>query len=199
MVQPTPPSSKPADTLKASAAAAGGAVAAVGTSTMKAADRAWHFIDGTIRGCLNYCSRYGRRGLWVGVAAGVAAMIIPGGVAVAGAVFSGFALPFYGALAGGLAGAVLGAVTGAIRGGVDRLALENRKEKYSRELEERRGARSVSSGRRVNNRAYDTYRDNIDRINYDKIDQYNDRLNLGGGSSWAERVDASRDDSQITR
>lgn len=181
------PSDKTPQPLKSKAAEAG-------VSVMKMTDRAWHFVDGTIRGALDTCAKFGRRGLWVGVAAGVLAMTIPGGVFG----LTALALPFYGALAGGLAGAVLGLATGTLRGGVDRLALENRKEKYANELDERRKARSFAPNRQISSRAYDRYRDNIDRITYDKIDQYNDRTRANQGS-WAERVDASRDNSQLGR
>ena len=158
------------------------------------ANRAWHFMDGTIRGTLDFCARYGRRGLYVGALAGAALMFFPAMAATLP--MTGLALPFYGALAGAVAGAALGALRGALTGGAERLALEDRKVKYADELEERRQARSFDPRRRASKREYDQAQDFVDRINYDKYDQYiemRERQNqTGGNNSWAERVDGSR-------
>lgn len=167
--------------------------AQAGDMVTHGANRAWHFMDGTIRATLDYCARYGRRGFYVGAAVGAALMFFP----VAGWALTGLASVFYGALAGAVAGAALGAVRGALTGGAERLALEDRKVKYADELEERRQARSFGPRRnRASNRAYDKALDHIDKLNYDKYDQYiemRERQNqVGGNSSWAERVDASR-------
>lgn len=206
MAEPQPTSGPtPLDQAKNAAKAVGGAAQAagkavndVGQTTLKTADRMWHFFDGTIRGALDGCAKFGRMGVWLGVAAGVASMLIPGGVLVAGFQFAGLALPFYGALAGATLGAAAGFVKGALTGGAERVALETRKEKYSSELAERRSARTTAPAKRIN-RAYDRARDHIDRINYDKIDQYNDRISQQNQGSWAERVEASRDSSGLGR
>lgn len=195
------PTSQPTPVVqaKAAAAAVGNAVAAPVKTTLKGFDRAWHFMDGTIRGALDGCAKFGRMGLWVGVAAGVASMLIPGGVMVSGFLFSGLALPFYGAIGGAVAGAAVGFAKGALTGGIERVELENRKEKYSKELEERRSARSTAPARRMSNRAYDRALDYNDRVVFDKVHQYDVRTNQQNHGSWAERVDASRDDSHLSR
>ncbi len=180
------------------AQAAGKAVEDVGKTTLKTADRMWHFFDGTIRGALDGSAKFGRIGFWLGIAAGVTAALTVGTVMVGGFAFSGLALPFYGALAGAVAGAGGGLVKGALTGGAERVALETRKEKYASELAERRSARVTPSAKRIN-RAYDKARDHIDRINYDKIDQYNDRISQQNQGSWVERVEASRDHSGLGR
>ncbi len=207
MASPQPTSGpKPLDQAKAAATAVGdsakAAVTAVGDvatkvskTTMSTFDRAWNFLDGTIRGALNGCAKWGRWGVKLGVVAGIAAMLLPAGTILAGAI-SGIGLPFYGALAGGVVGAGLGLVKGALTGGTERLALENRKEKYATQLEERRQMRSPAPARGISNKRYDRIMDHIDRVTYDKIDQYNDRRREDAGS-WADRVDASRANASL--
>lgn len=196
---------RPFEQAKAAAAAvgntvdaAGKAVGDVGKGTLKGFDRAWHFFDGTIRGSLDGSAKFGRMGFWLGIAAGVATMLTVGTVMIAGFQFAGLTLPFYGALAGATAGAGTGFLQGALTGGAERVALENRKEKYADQLSERRSARTTAPARRIN-RVYDSQRDHNDRIIYDKIHQYNDRISQQNQGSWVERVEASRDNSGLGR
>lgn len=161
-------------------------------------NRTWHFMDGTIRGALDYCANYGRKGFWAGLIAGAAAMLIPGGMLG----FSFLMLPIAGAVAVGGAGAALGIVRGTLTGGAERLALEDRKAKYADELEDRRSARAVRTGRGISNREYEERLDYIDRINQDRLDQYNDNQSVrqpaestsyqAPEQNWTDRVDASR-------
>ncbi len=157
-------------------------------------NRAWYFLDGTIRGALNDCAKYGRYGVYAGIAAGVLMMLAPAAaITFAAQPISGLAIPIFMALAGGATGAAVGLIRGTLTGGAERLASEDRKIKYAQELDERRVARTYASNRRVNRRGYLAEREMIDNQNFDKFDQYFDRRStLGGGTQWRDYVDSGR-------
>lgn len=191
-----------ADRVKEAAAPVVEGAKQAGSSFSNIANRMWHFMDGTIRGMLNFTARYGRRGFYVGLFAGIAAMTIPGGVL--GIV--GLGLPFYGMLAGAVAGATLGAAVGTVRGGIDRLRLEDRKEKYAAELDEQRRARYTTTKRKDGpNTAFAKASEQLDRVQFDRYNQYNEmiddiqaRRRGGGGSgySFREAIEAERAEGQ---
>lgn len=159
--------------------------------------RAWSFLDGTIKGVLNYTSRFGRRGLYIGAIAGAVAMLVPGGVFA----FAALELPIAGALLGAAVGSVLGATTGLVRGGLERLEIEDRKERYETELGELRDSRRSQTTRRKGgpNTVFARASDQIGRENFDRYKQYHEMINERDRAegernySFVERLDASRE------
>jgi hypothetical protein len=208
--------SRVSDTVKQAAGAVSGAASSVRSGASVVTDgvqqvggnitgvinRIGLFIDGTIRGMLNFTAKFGRKGLFVGMFAGLAGMLVPGGIPVAflgGEVLTGLALPFFGALGGAVAGSVLGAVAGILRGGAERLELENRKDKYAAQLDENRRASRTSTRRKDGpNTTFARASEQLDRVNFDRFTQHNDMvdrlgLNTSNGSSYREKLDEARE------
>lgn len=102
------------------------------------------FTKGTWNGTLDGMSNWGRRGMWIGTAIGVLAMITLGG---------GLAMVAAGWIAGLAGGAVAGGAVGLATGGARGVGRESRRDKYSEDLMRKARAASMRPGPQVDYRA----------------------------------------------